>query len=86
METETNQVRETLSGIEAAVRRIGGRRELAEALGITPQYVSVWMLQGYVPDKYIQHINRLTDVPTAALLNPAIVAMARNEDPTPEAK
>lgn len=49
-----------------------GVETLAEALDITPQAVSHWVKQGYVPWDRARAISNLTGVPAKELVSPAI--------------
>ncbi|WP_443696452.1 transcriptional regulator [Pseudomonas sp.] len=65
----------TTTGIMDAVLAAGGKKgmgqsKLARALGVTPQAVSLWVSQGYVPVDRIVEIESLYGVPRYKLINP----------------
>lgn len=39
--------------VRDAVRRYGTQRELAAALGVTPQTVKMWVRRGFVTERYL---------------------------------
>lgn len=64
------------TGIQAAVDRIGSQAALAKKLNIKQQAVSLWVRQGYAPERHVDKIKALTGVPTSALLRPDTVRRA----------
>ena len=80
MSNESNTLEQTvtMTGIEAAVNRAGGRRALAEHLGVTPQVVANWVTQGYAPVKMAAAITTHTGVPSVHLLDPKIVDLVQD--------
>lgn len=67
------QLPDTLSGIERACVVVGGQVKMAKALGVTQQRVSQMVQDGYAPNKYVQKISRLTNVPKSKLCDPRLV-------------
>lgn len=63
---------ENETGIQAAIRQAGGQSNLAEALGMSQQAVSLWLRRGYVPPRHIVQIETLYGVPRSRLINPRI--------------
>lgn len=49
-----------MNAIHEAARRLGGQKQLASALGVTPQAVSQWAASGRVPLKRVRVIAELT--------------------------
>lgn len=62
----------TKSGIEEAVKAAGGQVQMAEALGVTQQAVSIWVRQGWAPNGRIVEIETRFGVPRQRLINPRI--------------
>ncbi len=71
----TNEVvhDEVLTGIEAAVRRVGSQAKLAEHLNIKQQAVSLWVQQGYAPERHVDAICEVSGVPVVRLMRPETV-------------
>lgn len=72
MESNLVTVSEVLTGIQAAIRQAGGQVDLAKALGVSQQAVSLWLRRGYVPPRHIVQIETLYGVPRARLIDPKI--------------
>ncbi len=61
-----------VTGIERAIVAAGGQRKLADALGVTQQAVSGWLISGYVPLDRAREIETQFGVNRMALINPRI--------------
>jgi DNA-binding transcriptional regulator YdaS (Cro superfamily) len=61
------------SGVEQACDTVGGQKFLAEAVGVTPQAVSLWVAQGYVPWERVYKVAELTKVARKELCDPRLV-------------
>ncbi|WP_442951832.1 Cro/CI family transcriptional regulator [Oryzomicrobium sp.] len=64
-----------MSGIKQAIESAGGQVALAEALGVSQQAISGWLLRGYVPTGRVVEIETLYGVPRARLINPRFLAL-----------
>lgn len=60
-------------GIVDAVIAAGSQQALADALGVSQQAVSKWVLRGWVPLRRAQEIESLYGVLRGRLINPRIV-------------
>lgn len=60
-------------GVERACEIAGGQKFLAEAMGVTPQAVSYWVAQGYVPWERVFKVAELTGVVRKELCDPRLV-------------
>lgn len=68
------------TGIQQAVDAAGGQRLLAEKLKSTvegydspsQQAISLWVKRGFVPNSRVAEVSRLTGVPAASLMDPAL--------------
>jgi hypothetical protein len=76
MRTNIVEISDEVTGIEAAVRKVGGQTKLAEALNLRQQSVSLWVRQGYVSEKHVDEISALTHIPTSRLMKPDTVRRA----------
>ncbi len=50
-----------MNGINKAIKKAGGRRQLAEALGVKRQHVEYWLKSGVPPKRAVQ-IEQVTGV------------------------
>ena len=48
--------------VHAVINRVGGRRRLADILGITATSVAGWINRGYVPASRVLELERLTGI------------------------
>jgi hypothetical protein len=64
------------TGIQAAINRIGSQAELAKKLNIKQQAVSLWVRQGYAPERHVDKIKGLTGIPASSLMRPETVRRA----------
>lgn len=64
-----------LSGIKEAVALAGSQKKLADALGVKPQSVQVWVKQGYVPTDRVKKIGDLYGITAVRLCDPALVEL-----------
>ena len=62
-------------GIDTAVEKAGGVRQLALKLGVTRQAIAKWQHRGWVPIARAMEIERLFGVPRQDLLKPAIALL-----------
>ncbi len=69
-----NKLRQ-LNGIREAVALAGSQKKLAEALGVRPQSVQVWVKQGYVPNDRIKKLVDLYGIDAVRLCDPALVEL-----------
>ena len=76
MGTNEIEVPVTVTGIKYAVHKLGGQRILADRLHVKQQAVSLWVKQGYCPERHVDHISKLTGVPTSRLMRPETVRRA----------
>ena len=61
------------SGIRRAVKLAGNQKKLAEALGVSQQYVSLAVRQGYIsPDRALE-IEMEYGIPRQELVNPKLI-------------
>ena len=72
------EVCRTMTGIEAAVKQVGGQTRLAQLLGVKQQAVSAWCARGYAPNKHVPAIRDLTGMAAETLMRPEIVEMIRD--------
>ena len=80
MTNKSNSLKQTvtITGIEAAIERAGGRRHLAEVLGVSVPAVSNWLAQGFAPPGHVPAIVEHTGVPGVHLMDPRIVALVQD--------
>lgn len=64
-----------LNGILRAVKEAGSQTQLARALGVTQQAISIWLHQGYAPPDRAREIEMLYGVPRASLVSPKLLSM-----------
>lgn len=76
MGTNELEVKEVTTGVEAAIRAVGSQAALAHMLRIKQQAVSLWVRQGYVPERHVNQISLMTGVPTSKLMRPVTVRRA----------
>lgn len=58
--------------IALAIRRANGQTMLAARLGVTQQYISLWLRRDYVPARYVKQVAEIGDVPPSTLLHPKL--------------
>lgn len=68
--------RDDTSPVARAIQKAGGRRQLAEAVGVTRQAVEKWLETGTVPANSVPHVVNATGVP-AWDLNPEVFGFLR---------
>ena len=78
MSSNEVEVCKRIPGIKVAVQIVGGQEEMARALGVKQQAVSLWVLRGYAPEKHVDQISNITGVPTSVLMRPDTVLRARD--------
>jgi len=61
------------NGIAEAVERAGGQVKLAQALGVTQQFISSCRRRGYVPPRRAVEIEAQFGIPRRRLINPRLV-------------
>lgn len=76
--TNELEVKQVTTGVEAAVKALGSQAALAQKLRIKQQAVSLWVRQGYVPERHVDQISLMTGVPSSKLMRPATVRRARD--------
>lgn len=64
-----------ITGVQKACDKMQGQKHLAEALGLTPQAVSLWVKQGFAPWERIHAITELTGVPGRELCDPRLAEL-----------
>jgi DNA-binding transcriptional regulator YdaS (Cro superfamily) len=62
-----DHAKNSLEGLERAVKVAGGTNALSRALGLTPGVVAQWRKAGRVPAERVPAIARITGVPPEAL-------------------
>ena len=66
-------VKNDITGIQQAVDAAGGQVKLAKSIGVTQQYISFAVRQGYIsPDRAIE-IESQFGIPRLKLVNPKLV-------------
>ncbi|KAA3649378.1 MAG: helix-turn-helix domain-containing protein [Proteobacteria bacterium] len=60
-------------GIDKAVEAAGSQQALADALGVSQQRVSQWVVRGYVSPRRAQEIEIQYGVPRRELVNPMLL-------------
>lgn len=63
--------------LDAAATHYGSQTAMAEALGVTPQAVSLWFSRGHVPRGRARHISDATGIPALELVDLRIADLAR---------
>lgn len=69
------------TGIEDAVKAAGSQTGLADALGVTQQFISRCERRGYVPLHRAQEIEALYAIPRARLINPRLLELVDAAEP-----
>lgn len=64
------------AALDAAATHYGSQTAMAEALGVTPQAVSLWFSKGHVPVERAAYISEATGIPALQLVDPRIARLA----------
>lgn len=64
-----------IKGVQKACDKMGGQNRLADALGVTPQAVSLWVKHGYVPWERVHDVAMLTGVARIELCDPRLAEL-----------
>ena len=60
------------AALDAAATHYGSQTAMAEALGVTPQAVSLWFAKGHAPLERARYISDATGIPAIQLVDPRI--------------
>jgi len=66
-------VEDPRTGIQEACDAVGDQPALADALGVSQQAVSKWVLQGFAPRERVARIAELTGVERRRLIDPKVI-------------
>lgn len=71
----TDDLKRRRLAIATLIRRAGGVKPLAEAMGISTQAVYNWRLRGWVPADKALRCEELYETPREELVRPALAAL-----------
>lgn len=66
---------DVVTGIAAAVKKVGTQAKLATKLGVSQQAISQWVDQGWAPLRRASQIGELLNIPCSELADPRILAL-----------
>lgn len=60
------------TGVQEAIRKVGGQRALGELVGASQQAVAKWARKGWVPVGRVVEVEQVTGVPRDRLVKPQL--------------